>query len=138
MLRQLIWRAASPTYATSDYMILCIILYSHFIIFSYDLRLYPPKHHRSVWFYIYIRFSHIDFEFIQAIKLNFDGWIYFPLRGYSHSKFIILIKKYAIQNAIFSHSGSCTRITSLRILENQRKLHKKSANIVWQVREMCR
>ena len=31
-----------------------------------------------------------------------------------------------------------TRIPYLHILENQRKLNQKSANIFWQVREMCR
>ena len=37
----------------------------------------------------------------------------------------------------FSHPGSCTRIPYLLILENQRELHKKSANIFGPVREIC-
>ena len=38
----------------------------------------------------------------------------------------------------FSHSGSSTRIAYLHILENQRILHQKSANIFWPEREICR
>ena len=37
----------------------------------------------------------------------------------------------------FSHPGSCTRITYLHILENQRKLHQKSAKTFLGLIERC-
>ena len=50
------------------------------------------------------------------------------------SKYYIIEEK-SHTKCHFSHSGSCTRIPYLQILESQRKMHQKSENIFVQITE---
>ena len=77
-------------------------------------------------------------QFLKDEKLKFlmDEYIALGDTLYVFRIFISYYWRKKPFNMPFSHSGSFTRIPYLHIVENQHKLHQKSANIFWAVREV--